>query len=136
VLRVHRRHADTVLFQNGYSAIQYTPVACRPPYGSGTISTIPLSRSSRRPATEFPHRMLIPIRRHGHKAALIAGVDSSGVGVNDRQTGIAAATRRPNSRRCARFISPVVNRSKVDIFRFAMSYSSSRSQTQARLAKK
>src|SRR6202050_5603208 len=33
--------------------------------------------------------MLIPICRHGHKVALIADVDSSGVGVNDRQTGIA-----------------------------------------------
>src|SRR3954463_10733459 len=38
--------------------------------------------------------------------------------------GSLAATRRPKSRRSARFIRPVFNRSKVDILLFAMPYSS------------
>jgi len=39
--------------------------------------------------------------------------------------GSAAATRRASSLRCLRVIRPLFNRSKVDILRFLMSYSSS-----------
>jgi hypothetical protein len=51
---------------------------------------------------------------------LFTNVDASGVGMNDRQTGSLAATRRPNSLRCARFSRPAFSRSKVDNLRFAI----------------
>src|SRR6266849_491679 len=52
--------------------------------------------------------------------------------------GSATATCRPNSLRCFRFKRPLSNRSKVDILRFAMAYSSSLHSDpgSARLAKK
>src|SRR6266849_7312004 len=52
--------------------------------------------------------------------------------------GSATATCRPNSLRCFRFKRPLSNRSKVDILRFAMAYSSSLKSDpgSARLAKK
>src|SRR5882724_9227932 len=52
--------------------------------------------------------------------------------------GSATATCRPNSLRCFRFKRPLSNRSKVDILRFAMAYSSSLNSDpgSARLAKK
>src|ERR1700684_3452224 len=52
--------------------------------------------------------------------------------------GSAAATRRSNSLRCFRFKRPLSKRSKVDILRFAMAYSSNLNSDpgSARLAKK
>src|ERR1022692_5028455 len=41
-----------------------------------------------RPAPEFPHRIRVPIRWHGHIVALVPHVNPSGIGMNDCQPGI------------------------------------------------
>jgi hypothetical protein len=105
VARVYEYHPDAVLFEN---VVQRDPIHARclhrhriDPAGLQPFRHLV---QGRRPATELPHRIPIPIRRHGHKVARITHVDPTGVGVNDRQTGSFTTTRRPNSLRCARFI--------------------------------
>jgi hypothetical protein len=48
-----------------------------------------------RPAAEFPHRLRVPVRRHGHKVALIAHVNPPGIRMEDRQSGIAGSQPPP-----------------------------------------
>jgi hypothetical protein len=118
VLCVDQHNLNAMLFQN---VVQRDPVHARRLYGycvdpAGPQPFRHLVQGSR-PATEFPYRIFITIRRHRHKMTLITNVNTSGVGMNDRQSRIA--------RRCARFIRPAFNRSKVDILLFAIPYSSS-----------
>ncbi len=90
VLRVHQHHPDAMLFQN---VVQRDPVHAgglhRHSIDPARLQPFRHLVQGCRPAAKFPHRIRIPIRRHGHKVALITHVDPSGVGVNDRQTGIA-----------------------------------------------
>src|ERR1039458_2630398 len=48
-----------------------------------------------RPAAEFPHRIRVPVRRYGHKVALIVHVNPPGIRMEDRQSGIAGSQPPP-----------------------------------------
>jgi hypothetical protein len=112
--------------RTSYSAIQYTPVACtatvsiRQDFSHSTISC--------RACVQQPNSRTGFSSRSGGTAAKWLSLPTSippALGFTIASCGSPAATRRPNSRRWARFIRPAFNRSKVDILRFAIPYSSS-----------
>jgi hypothetical protein len=43
------------------------------------------------PATEFLHRVRLPVRRHGHKVTLIAHVNPAGIRMDNRQARIVVS---------------------------------------------
>ncbi len=49
----------------------------------------------RREAWEFTHRLVVPIRRHGHEMERTADIDACGVGVGDRQVSPSGAGNIP-----------------------------------------
>ena len=45
----------------------------------------------RRPATEFLYRVGVPVCRYGYEVTLIAYVNTTGIGMNNAQAGIAGS---------------------------------------------
>src|SRR3954454_15418252 len=90
VLCVDQHHLNPMLFEN---VVESDPIHARRLHrhcvDSACLQPIRHLIQCRRPATKFPHRILIPIRRHRRKMTLITNVDSAGVDMNDRQFRIA-----------------------------------------------
>ena len=96
VPRVHQYHPDSMLFER---VEQRNPIhaGCLHRHRIDAARLQPFRHLVQgcRPAAQFPHRIRIPVRRHGHKVALIPHVDPRGIGVNDTQAGIARSHPPP-----------------------------------------
>jgi hypothetical protein len=96
MLGVHQHHSNAMPGQN---------VIERDGVDSGGLHRYPIDPTGSeprrhpfqigRPATEFLHRIGVPVRRHSFKVALISYVYSAGIGMNNCQAGIITGQTPP-----------------------------------------
>jgi hypothetical protein len=125
VLRIHQHHPDSMLFQN---VVQRDPIHSRCLHATVSIRhDFNHSAIWFRAAVQQPNSRTGLVSRSGGTATKWLSFPTSippASACTIAKPASLAATRRPNSLRCERFIWSTRNRSKVDILRFAMPYSS------------